>query len=132
MSDAGAALAAARVTEPLFVFGYGSLVWREGNSGFVGRTPACLKGYSRVFWQGSSDHRGTPGALGRVVTLVDDAASSVWGVALRLPPPGPLRDASLAILEEREKVRLRQQQRGQQRALPEPLARSTTCVDLCR
>ena len=48
---------------PLFVFGYGSLVWRPAFAHRAHRA-AYLEGYARRFWQGSSDHRGVPGAPG--------------------------------------------------------------------
>lgn len=53
----------------LWIFGYGSLVWRPA---FVHRrrVPAALSGYVRRFWQGSTDHRGVPERPGRVVTLL--------------------------------------------------------------
>jgi glutathione-specific gamma-glutamylcyclotransferase len=85
---------------PLWIFGYGSLVWRpafahaERRSGFV-------RGYTRRFWQGSTDHRGTPGAPGRVVTLLPSHAHErCWGSVYRVEPG---REAQvLAGLDHRE------------------------------
>ena len=59
--------------EPLWVFGYGSLVWRTGDLATVAASGGvCVRGQRRAWWQGSTDHRGTPDAPGRVVTLVPD------------------------------------------------------------
>jgi cation transport regulator ChaC len=100
-----------RTATELWVFGYGSLIWRPGDLVHTHQlAPVCIRGYRRVFYQGSTDHRGVPGAPGRVVTLLPDAQAVTWGTALRLPPPGHSRDAALAYLEEREKqydIRLR-------------------------
>jgi len=60
--------------EPLWVFGYGSLVWRAGFDAAAATGGVCVRSQRRVFHQGSTDHRGTPEAPGRVVTLVEDAA----------------------------------------------------------
>lgn len=85
---------------PLWLFGYGSLIWRPGFE-FVERAPATLSGYARRFWQGSHDHRGTPQAPGRVVTLVDAPGALCAGMAYRVDPTTAER--VLGQLDHREK-----------------------------
>lgn len=68
----------------LWIFGYGSLVWRPAFA-HSERHPAFVRGYRRRFWQGSSDHRGTPGAPGRVVTLLPgEAHERCWGTVYKV------------------------------------------------
>ncbi len=64
----------------LWLFGYGSLIWRPDIE-YVDRRPARVQGWARRFWQGSHDHRGVPEAPGRVVTLIREAGSSCDGMA---------------------------------------------------
>jgi glutathione-specific gamma-glutamylcyclotransferase len=84
----------------LFVFGYGSLIWRPGFP-HEARLPAVVEGFVRRLWQGSPDHRGTPERLGRVATLVRSPGGRCGGVVYRLPE----RDAEgiLRALDHREK-----------------------------
>jgi len=70
----------------LWIFGYGSLVWRPAFA-HAERQPAWVQGWARRFWQGSTDHRGVPGAPGRVVTLVEDPAARCDGTAYRVEAP---------------------------------------------
>jgi hypothetical protein len=89
-----------RTATELWVFGYGSLIWRPGDLVHTHQlAPVCIKGYRRVFHQGSTDRRGVPGAPCRVVTLLPDAQAVTWGTALRVPPPGAglLRGACEAV-----------------------------------
>lgn len=85
--------------QDLWVFGYGSLMWRPGFE-FEERRPALLKGYHRGFCVYSHVHRGTPERPGLVFGL--DTGGECQGVAFRV-------DASRAeetrrYLEAREQV----------------------------
>ncbi|MCB9674239.1 MAG: gamma-glutamylcyclotransferase [Alphaproteobacteria bacterium] len=84
-----------------WIVGYGSLIWRPAFPA-VEAVPGVLHGWERRFWQGSPDHRGTPDAPGRVVTVVPNEAASIGVVAYRLPGEG--RDAILEALDHREQA----------------------------
>jgi cation transport protein ChaC len=81
-------------------FGYGSVIFRPSFP-FAERRVATLEGWVRRFHQGSEDHRGVPGAPGRVVTLVEQAGARTVGVAYRIAKD----EASVvwAELDHREK-----------------------------
>lgn len=68
----------------MWIFGYGSLLFRPGFA-FEERVPSALPGFVRRFFQGSPDHRGTPEAPGRVVTLAPEPGGRCIGVAYRVP-----------------------------------------------
>lgn len=80
----------------VWLFGYGSLIWRV-DFPYRARRKALVRGHSRRFWQGSHDHRGTPAAPGRVVTLIPDPGAACIGMAYRIDA------ATFAPLDHREK-----------------------------
>ena len=85
--------------EDLWVFGYGSLMWRPGFP-FVERRPARLQGYHRALCVLSHVHRGTPDKPGLVLGL--DRGGRCRGVVFRVAATE--RAATLHYLREREQV----------------------------
>ena len=83
----------------LWVFGYGSLMWRPGFP-FAGATPGLLKGSHRALCVISIFHRGTKEQPGLVLGL--DRGGACRGVAYRVSPGA--EDATIAYLREREQV----------------------------
>jgi glutathione-specific gamma-glutamylcyclotransferase len=85
----------------IWVFGYGSLIWKPDFE-HTARLPCVLPGWKRRFWQHSPDHRGTPEEPGRVVTLLPDSAAETVGVAYRLAATSTQH--VLKALDHREKA----------------------------
>lgn len=101
MSAATAISPEAERLVPLWVFGYGSLVW---NPGFppAEQVPAVLEGYARSFCMRSIHHRGTPERPGLVLALDAAPGACCHGVAFRVPDP--LRGEVLEALRARELI----------------------------
>ena len=83
----------------LWVFGYGSLIWRPGFP-YVERRVARLAGVHRALCVYSWVHRGTREKPGLVLGL--DRGGTCRGIAFRVAPQE--RDGVLAYLREREQV----------------------------
>jgi glutathione-specific gamma-glutamylcyclotransferase len=85
--------------EDLWVFGYGSLIWRPGFD-FLERQPARLIGAHRALCVFSHVHRGTPERPGLVLGL--DLGGACRGVAYRVG--AKQRADVIAYLRGREQV----------------------------
>lgn len=59
------------------------MIWKA-DFPFLERRQATIQGWERRFWQGSHDHRGTPDAPGRVLTLTAVQGAHCAGVAYRV------------------------------------------------
>ena len=83
----------------LWVFGYGSLMWRPGFE-FIEQVPARLIGEHRALCVYSFDHRGTPEKPGLVLGL--DRGGACRGIAFRVA--SRLRGATIDYLRGREQT----------------------------
>ena len=88
------------VMSSVWIFGYGSLIWRP-DIPYRERRIARIQGWKRRFWQGSHDHRGVAQAPGRVVTLVPDSGASCEGMAYHIDDA--VAETTFAKLDHREK-----------------------------
>ena len=114
-------------TQPTAVFGYGSVVWKFPYPHSKQWAPVCVRGYERVFYQGSTDHRGTPEAPGRTVTLVPQEGGVVWGACFLID--GPEEAAVLAEMEVSRAPRLWRHAQRRARARPCSQERARTRAD---
>jgi glutathione-specific gamma-glutamylcyclotransferase len=87
------------LNDDLWVFGYGSLIWRPGFD-FIERVPARLFGLHRALCVYSFVHRGTPERPGLVLGL--DRGGACRGLAYRVA--ADKRAATVAYLRAREQV----------------------------
>jgi cation transport protein ChaC len=85
--------------EDLWVFGYGSLMWRPGFE-FIEQVPARLIGEHRALCVYSFDHRGTPEKPGLVLGL--DRGGACRGIAFRVA--ATQRDEVINYLRGREQT----------------------------
>jgi glutathione-specific gamma-glutamylcyclotransferase len=85
--------------EDLWVFGYGSLMWRPGFA-YLERVPARLVGLHRALCVFSFVHRGTPGRPGLVLGL--DRGGMCRGIAFRVAAAA--RAGVISYLRSREQV----------------------------
>ena len=88
-----------RADDDLWVFGYGSLIWRPGFD-YLDRVPAHTIGLHRSLCVYSFDHRGTPERPGLVLGL--DFGGACRGIAYRVA--AVKRAATIGYLREREQT----------------------------
>lgn len=86
---------------PLWIFGYGSLMWRPGFE-YQSRQIARLPGYRRSFCMRSIHYRGTSERPGLVLALDEELDSFCDGLGFEVAPENA--DKTLEYLRERELI----------------------------
>ena len=89
------------MNDPMWVFGYGSLIWDPGFP-VAERHIAVVQDWHRSFCMRSVHHRGTPQAMGLVLALDHAPGARCAGVAFRVAPGAEAE--TLARLRERELI----------------------------
>ncbi|MCJ8324895.1 MAG: gamma-glutamylcyclotransferase [Hyphomicrobiales bacterium] len=85
--------------DELWVFGYGSLMWRPGFD-YVEKAPAKCVGFQRKFCIYSTVYRGTPEDAGLVLGL--DVGGETIGMAFKVAPEN--KTLVMDYLREREQI----------------------------
>ena len=89
------------MVQPLWVFGYGSLIWNPGFE-FVEHVVGRVDGFRRSFCMWSIHHRGSPKDPGLVLALDAQPDAHCMGVGFRAAPG--TEEATLAALRARELI----------------------------
>lgn len=77
---------------PLYILGYGSLIWRPSDLLSTCQSFQCTAlHWQRFFAQRSCDHRGTPLFPGLVLNLVDDSTMEEFGYRTKADRPSSLK-----------------------------------------
>ncbi len=87
--------------QPLWVFGYGSLIWSPGFA-WSSQTVARLEGFHRSFCMRSIHHRGTIEAPGLVLALDAAEDAHCTGIAFEIAPQ--IAEETLEYLRARELI----------------------------
>lgn len=87
--------------QPLWVFGYGSLIWNPGFR-YQSRQVAKLAGYQRSFCMWSIHYRGTTENPGLVLALDQDDNANCLGMGFEVSPEDAPK--TLEYLRERELI----------------------------